>query len=114
MRAHRVHISLLSECLGFNRLALRRDAHDILADFGNLVLSAVLDQTEHVLHGLRADALAALCELHQGLDGFHRQFYVIRIRTGNLEFGFSAEHRDIQCFFQHLHIFVKRAKNSHD
>ena len=39
---------------------------------------------------------------------------VIRIRTGNLEFGFSAEHRDIQCFFQHLHIFVKRAKNSHD
>ncbi len=114
MCAHRIHIPLLAERFCLDRFALCGDADHIAPDFRDLILPPVAHQAEHILYRLCADALAALCQLHQRLNGLHRKLHVARIRTRHLELGLPAEDGHIQLLLQYLHIFIERAENTHN
>ena len=108
-----LHIAFLAERLGLDRLALGRDAENVAAHGMHLGLAAVARQADDVLHGLRADRLAAPRHCGQRADRARGDLHII-VPAGDLEFGPAADDRHAELALDQFDIFVKCTENRHE
>ena len=78
----------------------------------NLALAVFARKTDDVLHGLRADSLAAACHGEQCADGARGYAHVFRL-AGDLELLSAADDGDLELMLEQLDVFVERAEHCH-
>ena len=113
MALNRLHISLLTNCFGFDGLAFCCDANNVLGHLADLIIISGTDKIDQIANLLLVNCLPFCCEHKQTVNGSPGALYIVRI-SGYFKFRITACDKDVKGLFDPFDIFIEGTEHTDD